>query len=447
MADPELLEIAGPLAGGWAEVDPGALPEAAAEALAWLRDLAPLGTPEVLARALARPGLLESLGALEAHGALEPERARRNLDRFVDLALALPAHLGTAWTELARRRQRPEGDAPPAGGATGALLIQTVHASKGLEYDDILLPMLAYRPQGIRRGHLGRVATGPHLVLGWKLGKAAGPHYRDLQASEAARSKREDLNLLYVGLTRARERLALLQQWSAKDGGFEAPAPATRRVAETLGYQWSHVAEDLAELGGLPRLEVVPEGQVPPALPEVKVPPPPEIPAAPPPVPRAPEPPERAARRREGVALHALLRECLVRAARDPAAVEAHLARSPLAAQWPGAPAKVRAFLAALEARGWSRLPRRTELPLPGAGVAGGLGYADLVVWEPDRSDPAYVHLVDFKLASEFDAARLEAYARQLQGYARALKECHPRAGLQAHLWSLEAGAWTELPG
>ncbi len=445
MTDAALLEVAVPLAGSWADVDAGVLPEAAAEALGWLRGLAPLGTPDVLARALARPGLLESLGALEAHGALEPERARRNLDRFVDLALALPGHLGTAWTELARRRQRPEGDAPPASGATGALLIQTVHASKGLEYDDVLLPMLAYRAQGIRRGHLGRVAEGPHLVLGWKLGKAAGPHYRDLQAAEAARSKREDLNLLYVGLTRARERLALLQQWSAKDGGSEAPAPATRRVEEKRSYQWSHVAEDLADLGGLPRLELPPEAVATPIGSDAVLPSPPASPVAAYTPPRGPEPPERAARRREGIVLHALLRECLVRAAQDPAAVEAHLARSPLVVQAPGARARVEAFLAALEAKGWARLPRRTELPLPGAGVAGGLGFADLVLWEPDRRDPERIHLVDFKLASELDPARLEAYAAQLRGYAAALKARHPRAALQAHLWDLEAGRWVAL--
>ncbi|MFN8010430.1 MAG: UvrD-helicase domain-containing protein [Holophagaceae bacterium] len=445
MTDPELLEVAGPLARGWADVDPEALPDAAADALAWLRGLATLGTPEVLAGALARPGLLESLEALQAHGALEPERARRNLDRFVDLALSLPVHLGTAWTELARRRLRPEGDAPPAGGTGGALLIQTVHASKGLEYDEVLLPMLAHGAQGIRRGHLGRVAGGPHLLFGWKLGKAAGPYYRDLQAAEAARTRREDLNLLYVGLTRAKERLALLQQWGAKDGAPEAPTPATARRAEDKAFQWTHVAEDLARLLDLPRLDVPPDVAAESAEAEAELPPPPESRAIAPPISRAPEPPERAARRREGIVLHALLRECLVRAAQDPAAVDAHLARSPLAAQTPGARAKVEAFLAALEAKGWARLPRRTELPLPGAGAGGGMGYADLVVWEPDRAAPALIHLVDFKLASALDEARLEAYAAQLRGYAAALKARHPQAGLQAHLWDLEAGRWVEL--
>ena len=125
--------------------------------------------------------------------------------------------------------------------------------------------------------------------------------------------------------------------------------------------------------------------------------------------------------------------------------MESHLARSPLVPQAPGARAKVEAFLAALEAKGWARLPRRTELPLPGAAATGGMGYADLVVWEPDRAAPSRIHLVDFKLASELDAARLEAYAAQLRGYAAALKARHPRAALQAHLWDLEAGRWVAL--
>ena len=51
-------------------------------ALAWLESLASRSTQAVLAEALARPGLLEFLSATTAHGALEPARARRNLEFF-----------------------------------------------------------------------------------------------------------------------------------------------------------------------------------------------------------------------------------------------------------------------------------------------------------------------------------------------------------------------------
>jgi hypothetical protein len=131
-----------------------------------------------------------------------------------------------------------------------------------------------------------------------------------------------------------------------------------------------------------------------------------------------------------------------MRDATMPEAVELHLGRSPLAAAWPAAARRVRRFLAALEAAGWRNLPRRTEFPLPGGSAEGGLGYADLVVWEPDRQVPARIHLVDFKLAAELDAERLEAYGLQLQGYARVLKARHPQAAIEARLWSLERGEW-----
>jgi ATP-dependent exoDNAse (exonuclease V) beta subunit len=441
LADPQLHDLAPTLAEGWADLEADGLPGPAGEAVAWLRGLARLSTGAVFAAGLARPGLLEALGALEVHGALEPERARRNLDRFLDLALELPAHLGAAWAELSRRRRTEAGDAPPPGGGEGALLIQTVHASKGLEYDDVLLPMLASRTQGLRRGHLARLDGGSHLVLGWKLGKAAGPRLQALQAEEARRRRREDLNLLYVGLTRARGRLALLQQaLPPPESASKASKPATPK-----SIPWNRVAEDLAARAELPRLDPPPELDPMPSQAQDLPAPPPERPSASERPAPSPETPERAARRREGTLLHALLRECLVRAAVDPSAVQAHLSRSPLAAQVTGAGAKVEAFLAALAARGWADLPRRTELPLPGAGVAGGMGYADLVLWAPDRAAPSKIHLVDFKLASELDPARLEAYARQLQGYAAALKARHPQAGLQAHLWDLEAGRWVDL--
>lgn len=448
-ADSWLLAAAPALSKGWLASEADVLRSPWAEAQAWLRDLATRTTQEVLGRALARPGLLEALEALAVHGRLEPERARRNLDRFLGLAMELPAHPGLAWMELSRRRQKAEGDAPPseAGGAS-ALLIQTIHGAKGLEYDDVILPMLNYGPKGIRKGELGRLEGGRHLVLGWKLGRVPGPGYRGLQAEDARRVKREELNLLYVGLTRARERMALLQQWRLNDGAAEAPPAASERLAQDKGVRWPHVAEELARrVPDILRLEKAPQPAAPGVL-EAPLPSlaPPAPGAATPPSPAEAIPPEREARRREGSATHTLLRECLVRDAAAPAAVEAHLARSPLAAAWPAAAGRVRAFLAALEAAGWRELPRRTEFPLPGGGAEGGMGYADLVVWEPERRAPRRIHLVDFKLAAAPDAARLEAYGEQLKGYAAALRRLHPGVGVEAHLWSLERGEWLAAP-
>jgi ATP-dependent exoDNAse (exonuclease V) beta subunit len=154
--------------------------------------------------------------------------------------------------------------------------------------------------------------------------------------------------------------------------------------------------------------------------------------------------PERAARKRQGTALHGLLREVLVRHAVDPMAAETHLRSNPIVARWPQAGEQVRRFLSALQEVGWERLPRRTEFPLPDAGRDGRTGYADLVIWDSDRSHPGRIHLVDFKLAGEFGEQELEAYRIQLHGYRQALARLHPGVEICAWLYSIEGGRFLE---
>jgi len=150
---------------------------------------------------------------------------------------------------------------------------------------------------------------------------------------------------------------------------------------------------------------------------------------------------------RKGLRIHALLREVLVRDAVDPAAARAYLAAHPLGAQWPEARGLVEAVLRELTERGWHRLPRRTEFDLPGAGRAGGDGRADLVLWAPDRRDPAALHLVDFKLAAAFPPEALELHRLQLGGYRDALCARHPRAAIEAWVVGLEGGGWVKVLG
>ena len=244
--------------------------------------------------------------------------------------------------------------------------------------------------------------------------------------------------------------MVLLQQWSrdTATGAFVSPPSASARREENKSSNWQHIASEFSErLPDMPRFDAPPSALQPaafgPALPRkapihstLSIPPGRQSPTE--------DSPERSARKRQGTALHGLLREVLVRHALDPKAAEIHLQTNPVVARWPQAAKQVRQFLAALQEQGWERFPRRTEFPLLNAGDSGKTGFADLVIWEPDRGNPDRIHLVDFKLAEAFGELEMEAYRAQLHGYRQALAHLHPGIEIGTWLYSIEGGRFVE---
>ena len=417
--------------GGLGNLEPNVFPLKYQAGVEWLQALGPGSTQEIAGRMLAQGALLGFLRAQRAHGALEPVRARRNLAALLARILALPASPSAAFALLDEERSGPEkGDLPaPAEGAD--LIIQTVHASKGLEYDDVILPLMNGQPQPLKHGTLRTLPGMKELLLAWKLGQHPGAAYRILKPLVAERQRRDDLNLLYVGLTRAKERMALMIQ-----------APPTIRPAEGCNT-WAQMAHYLAEAhqGELTVLEAAPEVQAKAEEAE------PEVPA---PLGRTVlqvaeecgatdeigSHHAAAKARRDGEAMHAFLRDLLVRW-EAPDAFHACLSTPPPVAK---AREVAHRFLDQFETRGWRGLRRRTEYPIVGAAASGAEGRADLVVWEGDR-----IHLLDFKHSHAFGAEDLEAYGRQLQRYAHALAE---RYGVPVEAWliALKSGDWVSVP-
>lgn len=424
LTDAELAALAAgpgarPALPGLGALDPEALPEGhragARELKAWLG----CTTPELVGRLLRHGAPLAALAALRVHGALEPRRARRNLAAFLAHLLTLPASPAVAFARLVDARGgAPRGDLP-AGAEDADLIIQTAHASKGLEYDDVLLPLLHGHPRTLKRGDLRSDALTGELRLAWKLGNHQGAAYQALQPQVARRQRQDDLNLLYVALTRAQSRLCLLLQEPRETK--EPKAPEASRT-------WAQWGQFLAEAHPeLQRLEAPPAMAGARALP-------PDPPAAPPvrssweaPVPEVGGPGGAPGARAEALAagevMHAFLRDLLVRW-EDPEAFAGRLAAAP---PIPRAREHAVRFLEAFEARGWRTLRRRTELPLEGAAASGGLGRADLVVWEADR-----IHVLDFKHSAAFEPEALAAYRAQLGRYAEVLERT----------WGLPVSRW-----
>ena len=430
MSDAEITGLADseegrPRLPGLGDLDPERLPGA----VRWLLDLRQASAQELAGRILEQGALLRSLAALRVHGAMEPLRARRNLGALLAMLLELPASPAVAFALLEDERDGMERGDLPAAAEQADLLVQTVHASKGLEYDDVILPLLHSSPRHFQRGQLRTRPGTAELLLAWKLGDHEGRAFRELKPIVEARQRRDELNLLYVALTRAQERLCLLLQ---EPQSRKAPAEART---------WAQFGQHLVDAH--PELELLrdppsPEPVVEAAPDRVDAPPTrtaltvrgasagmhPDAPAE-----------TQAKARQEGEAVHAFLRDLLVRW-EDPAAFARCLDAAPPV---PRVRENALRFLQQFEARGWRSLRRRTELPLAGAAASGALGRADLVVWDGDR-----IQLLDFKHSKGFGEEELALYRQQLARYAEVLTAREGKT-VEAWLVALRSGEWVRV--
>jgi ATP-dependent helicase/nuclease subunit A len=170
------------------------------------------------------------------------ESVRANLHAFIRLALEIDAgrypSLPRFLDELAGLRRGDEDEAPDEGsvGATGnALRILTVHGAKGLEAPIVWLldanharradeshrVLVDWPPQDERPRHLSLLTT-----------KRLRGHARDaLLAADAALAEREEANVLYVAMTRAKQALIVSGAENCKAG-----RSWYRRIADAFGF-------------------------------------------------------------------------------------------------------------------------------------------------------------------------------------------------------------------
>lgn len=143
---------------------------------------------------------------------------RANLEAFMALALELDGgrfpSLSRFVDELARLNQAADEEAPDEGVVSGGggderLRLMTIHGAKGLEAPIVWL---------VDAHNTHRVADGYQPLIEWLPGQPAPSHFslhstakergrarEALFAQEAQGRQREDLNMLYVALTRARQ--------------------------------------------------------------------------------------------------------------------------------------------------------------------------------------------------------------------------------------------------
>jgi len=405
---------------------------------AWLQSLMSATTQRIAAGLLIQGNLLSIITSLDAHGAMEPDRARRNLAGFMAMIQDSPANPGTAYALLDELRNGPERGDLPSVSLDADLIIQTAHASKGLEYDSVILPLLNSRSMSVKKGRLFTNPESKRLMFAWKLGNEPGSDYKRIKELAELRQRRDDLNLLYVALTRAKKRLCLLIQAPEKS---KETAKRNEKQSENTNYSWAQLGSELLKCH-----DKILEFGVPPPIPpqsQLKQP----VQGRPlneismesslyAPIPAQPDEDniENLRLRQEGEAMHDYLQNLLARWEETEAFN--NLLNSPPPVH--SARENALRFLNAFESRGWRHLRRRTEMRLQGASKYGTSGRADLVVW-----DSYCVNIIDFKHTHELTAESEAAYTQQLNRYAGAINAWN--IPIKAWLVLLKSGVWKEV--
>jgi ATP-dependent helicase/nuclease subunit A len=173
--------------------------------------------------------LQESAYGVELRGS-RFQQARENLKKFRALLRRIQnrgyATLGRIASHLDRLAVGDESNA--SLDATNAVNLMTVHAAKGLEFPVVFVVNLA-RGTGNRRDY---IRIGTHQASGGVPGAASvavGDFISEYDEDAQAREREETKRLLYVALTRARDRLYLSSV--LKDGRI---VPGRGSLAEVL---------------------------------------------------------------------------------------------------------------------------------------------------------------------------------------------------------------------
>jgi ATP-dependent helicase/nuclease subunit A len=186
-----------------------------------------------LRREIARRGLAATLLDWKRRTASAmDERGAARFDQLIEAAADLDREATSGASDLARVAE--ERRVEEAGGAR--VRVMTIHKSKGLEYDAVVVPMLATNAWGPSAsgylatrddplGPITRATRYPSERL-----RAMHPELREMFAQQHRRGVNEELCCLYVAMTRARRRLEIIVPADKAGRNAEALEPEAFRL-------------------------------------------------------------------------------------------------------------------------------------------------------------------------------------------------------------------------
>ena len=174
----------------------------------------------------------------------------RDVQVFFDLVekVSRSGQLDIAALELGMQKLYAKPDIE----ADDSLQFLTIHKSKGLEFDTVILPALNRKPrsadndlvlwQEVTVDHQLHLIAAPLTAKNNATNKSAPNVYDFLKGLETARNDNEIVRLLYVAATRTERQLHLIATMQANTKG--ELKPASRSLLEVL---WPAVAADFAQ--------------------------------------------------------------------------------------------------------------------------------------------------------------------------------------------------------
>ncbi len=167
-------------------------------------------------RDLLRGLLNETFLAEACAAAYDGERSMANLQKLVSLAegysLQTPSTLGQFLSRVQEMMEQELGrlTALPEGEALNAVSVMTVHKSKGLEFPVVILADISKKESAAAAKRPAHLYSWRDDLHGFRVGPYADINLAWLEEEQKEHGRCEEVRVLYVALTRAREKLLVV---------------------------------------------------------------------------------------------------------------------------------------------------------------------------------------------------------------------------------------------
>ncbi|MDO5396816.1 MAG: UvrD-helicase domain-containing protein [bacterium] len=183
-------------------------------------------------------GFYDFVGAMDG-GKL----AQQNLTLFYEKAKKFEAggagslYSFVKYIEKLREENDNEEGAPSASESQNAVRMMTIHASKGLEFPVVFMVSCGknFRRESSEDGKINREAgIGLYYLDPERKTRAASPLYRWVSLRNRRENRSEDVRKLYVGMTRARERLICVISKNSSPSKYKAMVSRLMKMGRAL---------------------------------------------------------------------------------------------------------------------------------------------------------------------------------------------------------------------